>query len=331
MERAETTETTKTAKRAVQGTDGTLGGRIALVAGATRGAGRAMAVELGRAGATVYVTGRTTREHVSEVGRSTETIEETAELVDAAAGVAGRGIAVPTDHLEPAQVRALVGRIDREQGRLDLLVNDLWGGDVHLDFTADKQPDLWEMDLDKGLRIMRLGIESHLVTSHCALPLLVRNPGGLLVEVTDGTEEYNRRYRKPLFYDLAKAAPIRMAYDLGEELKEHGCTAVCVTPGWLRSEAMLDTAFHVTEENWRDACEHVPHFAISETPTYVGRALVALAADPDVARWNGRSLSSGGLAQEYGFTDVDGSAPDAWRYLTEVEAQGKPADVTGYR
>ncbi|MDQ1039138.1 NAD(P)-dependent dehydrogenase (short-subunit alcohol dehydrogenase family) [Streptomyces sp. V3I8] len=321
----------ETTERTLQGNTGPLSGRIALVAGATRGAGRATAVELGRAGATVYVTGRTTREHVSEVGRSSETIEGTAELVDAAAGAGGRGIAVPTDHLEPEQVRALVDRIDKEQGRLDILVNDLWGGDVHLDFTAEKQPDLWEMDLGKGLRVMRLGIESHLVTSHCALPLLIRNPGGLLVEVTDGTEEYNRRYRKPLFYDLAKTAPIRMAYGLGEELKEYGCTAVCVTPGWLRSEAMLDTAFEVTEENWRDACAQVPHFAISETPTYVGRALVALAADPGVARFNGRSLSSGGLAQEYGFTDVDGSAPDAWRYLLEVESQGRPADVTGYR
>ncbi|MFH8465835.1 SDR family oxidoreductase [Streptomyces sp. NPDC017991] len=322
------------AEQAAQENAGPLDGRIALVAGATRGAGRAMAVELGRAGATVYVTGRTTRDQVSEVGRTTETIEGTAELVDEAAraaGVGGRGIAVPTDHLEPEQVRVLVERIDREQGRLDILVNDIWGGDVHLDFTADKQPDMWDMDLGKGLRIMRLGIESHLVTSHIAAPLLIRHPGGLLVEVTDGTEEYNRRYRKPLFYDLAKTAPIRMAYDLGEELKEYGCTAVCVTPGWLRSEAMLDTAFKVTEENWRDACEHVPHFAISESPTYIGRALVALAADPDVARWNGQSLSSGGLAQEYGFTDVDGSAPDAWRYLLEVESQGRPADVTGYR
>ncbi|WP_221361862.1 SDR family oxidoreductase [Streptomyces beigongshangae] len=319
------------AQEAAQGTPGRLDGRIALVAGATRGAGRAMAVELGRAGATVYVTGRTTRGHVSEVGRSTETIEETAELVDAAAGAAGRGIAVPTDHLEPEQVRALVGRVDRERGRLDILVNDLWGGDVHLDMGASEQPRMWEMDLDKGLRVLRLGVESHLVTSHCALPLLVRNPGGLLVEVTDGTAEYNRRYRTPLYYDLAKTAPIRLAYGLGEELKEYGCTAVCVTPGWLRSEAMLDTAFGVTEENWRDACAQDPHFAISESPVYIGRALVALAADPAVARWNGRSLSSGGLAREYGFTDADGSAPDAWRYLTELESRDGPVDVTGYR
>ncbi|MFD6437239.1 SDR family oxidoreductase [Streptomyces venezuelae] len=302
-----------------------LTGKIALVAGATRGAGRAMAVELGRAGATVYVTGRTTRTHTSEIGRDTETIEETAELVDAAGG---HGIAVPTDHLEPEQVAALVARIDREQGRLDILVNDIWGGDVHVEW--DKK--MWEHDLDKGLRILRLGIETHIVTSHHALPLLTRNPGGLVVEVTDGTAEYNGpNYRKPFFYDLAKAAPLRMARDLAEEVEEYGCTALCLTPGWLRSEFMLDTAFKVTEENWQDGCEQNPHFAISETPTFVGRALVALAADPDVKRWNGASLSSGGLAKEYGFTDVDGSAPDAWRYIAEVEQAGKEADVTGYR
>ncbi|MEV0123479.1 SDR family oxidoreductase [Streptomyces sp. NPDC050703] len=301
-----------------------LTGKIALVAGATRGAGRAMAVELGRAGATVYVTGRTTRAHVSEVGRDTETIEGTAELVSAAGG---EGIAVPTDHLEPEQVRALVERVDRERGRLDILVNDLWGGDTFVEW--DKK--MWEHDLGNGLRVLRLGVESHIITSRYALPLLIRNRGGLVVEVTDGTEEYNRRYRKPLYYDLAKAAPLRMARGLAEELTEYGCTAVCLTPGWLRSEAMLDTYFKVSEENWRAGCEQNPHFAISETPTFIGRALAALAADPDVARWNGASLSSGGLAKEYGFTDVDGSAPDAWRYLVEVDQESPEADVTGYR
>ncbi|MFK4068080.1 SDR family oxidoreductase [Streptomyces sp. NPDC029674] len=302
-----------------------LTGKTALVAGATRGAGRAMAVELGRAGATVYVTGRTTRERTSESGRTTETIEGTAELVDAAGG---KGVAVPTDHLEPAQVEALVDRIDRERGRLDILVNDIWGGDIHVEW--DKK--MWEHDLDKGLRVLRLGIETHIVTSRYALPLLIRNPGGLVVEVTDGTQEYNGpNYRKPFYYDLAKAAPLRMARDLAEEVKEYGCTALCLTPGWLRSEAMLDTHFKVTEENWLAGCEQDPHFAISETPTFVGRALVALAADPDVARHNGASLSSGGLAQEYGFTDVDGSRPDAWRYITEVDQESPTADVTGYR
>ncbi len=307
---------------------GPLTGRVALVAGATRGAGRAMAVELGRAGATVYVTGRTTREHISEVGRSAETIEETAELVTAAGEPSGgTGIAVPTDHLDPAAVRALTERVDREQGRLDILVNDLWGGDVHVEWGKK----MWEHDLEKGLRVLRLGVESHIVTSSLALPLLIRRPGGLVVEVTDGTAEFNRRYREPFYYDLAKSAPIRMAKGLAEELPEYGCTAVCVTPGWLRSEAMLDTHFKVTEENWRAGCAQNPHFAISETPVFVGRAVAALAADPEVARFNGQALSSGGLAKEYGFTDVDGSAPDAWRYITEVEQEGKPADTTGYR
>ncbi|MGH3309362.1 MAG: SDR family oxidoreductase [Streptomyces sp.] len=306
-------------------TAGALTGKVALVAGATRGSGRAMAVELGRAGATVYATGRTTREHVSEVGRATETIEGTAELIEEAGGT---GVAVPTDHLDPEQVRALTERIDREQGRLDILVNDIWGGD-HL-VGWDKK--MWEHDLADGMRMLRLGVETHIVTSRYAIPLLIRNPGGLVVEVTDGTEEYNGpRYRNPFYYDLAKYAPLRMAHGLAEELPEYGATAVCLTPGWLRSEAMLDTAFKVTEENWREGAAQNPHFAISESPVLVGRAVTALAADPDVARFNGKSLSSGGLAQEYGFTDADGSAPDAWRYMTEVDQSAKTADVTGYR
>ncbi|OEU88250.1 short-chain dehydrogenase [Streptomyces abyssalis] len=306
-------------------TAGALSGKVALVAGATRGAGRAMAVELGRAGATVYVTGRTTREHVSEVGRASETIEGTAELVEEAGGT---GIAVPTDHLEPGQVRELVERIDREQGRLDVLVNDIWGGD-HL-VQWDRK--MWEHDLEQGLRILRLGVESHIVTSRYAIPLLIRRPGGLVVEVTDGTEEYNGpRYREPFYYDLAKYGPLRMARALAEELPEHGATAVCLTPGWLRSEFMLDTAFKVTEDDWLQGTAQNPHFAISESPVFVGRAVTALAADPDVSRFNGRSLSSGGLAKEYGFTDTDGSAPDAWRYMVEVDQESESADVTGYR
>jgi len=306
-------------------TAGALKGKVALVAGATRGAGRAMAVELGRAGATVYATGRTTREHVSEVGRASETIEGTAELIDDAGG---QGIAVSTDHLEHDRVGELVERIETEQGRLDILVNDIWGGDRLVQW--DKK--MWEHDLEQGMRILRLGVETHIVTSRYAIPLLIRNPGGLVVEVTDGTEEYNGpRYRHPFYYDLAKYAPLRMARALAEELPEHGATAVCLTPGWLRSEAMLDTYFKVTEDDWLAGTAQNPHFAISESPAFVGRALAALAADPDVARFNGSSLSSGGLAQEYGFTDVDGSAPDAWRYMTEVDQDSKTADVTGYR
>ncbi|PWI14703.1 short-chain dehydrogenase [Streptomyces sp. Act143] len=300
-----------------------LKGKVALVAGATRGAGRGIAVELGAAGATVYVTGRSTRERRSEYDRP-ETIEDTADLVTEAGGT---GIAVPTDHLDPAQVRALVDRVADEQGRLDVLVNDVWGGERL--FAWDSP--VWEHDLDDGLRLLRLAVETHAITSHHALPLLLRHPGGLVVEMTDGTAEYNgAHYRNTFFYDLAKSSVLRMAFALGHELGSRGATAVALTPGWLRSEMMLD-GFGVREDNWRDALAEVPHFAISETPRYVGRAVAALAADPDVARFNGQSLSSGGLAQVYGFTDLDGSRPDAWRYIVEVQDADKPADVTGYR
>ncbi|MEU3522530.1 SDR family oxidoreductase [Streptomyces sp. NPDC038707] len=302
---------------------GPLDGRVALVAGATRGAGRGIAVELGAAGATVYVTGRSTRARRSEYDRP-ETIEDTADLVTAAGG---RGVAVPADHLDHAAVRHLVDRIAAERGRLDVLVNDIWGGE---NLFAWDTP-VWEHDLDDGLRLLRLAVETHAVTSHYALPLLLRRPGGLVVEVTDGTAEYNRdTYRVNFFYDLAKASVLRMAFALGHELGPRGATAVALTPGWMRSEIMLD-AYGVREENWRDALRREPHFAISETPRFTGRAVAALAADPDVARFNGQSLSSGGLAKVYGFNDLDGSRPDAWRYLTEVQDAGRPADVTGYR
>ncbi|MFH8737761.1 SDR family oxidoreductase [Streptomyces sp. NPDC017964] len=300
-----------------------LDGKVALVAGATRGAGRGIAVELGAAGATVYVTGRTTRARRSEYDRP-ETIEDTADLVTAAGR---RGIAVPTDHLESAQVKTLVDRIADEQGRLDVLVNDIWGGE---NLFAWDTP-VWEHDLDDGLRLLRLAVETHAITSHYALPLLLRSPGGLVVEVTDGTAEYNRdNYRVSFFYDLAKSSVLRMGFALGQELGPRGATALALTPGWLRSEIMLGH-YGVTEDNWRDALERTPHFGISETPFYVGRAVAALAADPEVARWNGQSTSSGALAQVYGFTDIDGSRPDAWRYLVEVQDPGKPADAGSYR
>jgi NAD(P)-dependent dehydrogenase (short-subunit alcohol dehydrogenase family) len=271
----------------------------------------------------VYVTGRSTRAARSEMDRP-ETIEDTAELVDAAGG---HGIAVPVDHLDPQQVRELVDRIEREQGALHILVNDIWGqhGEPEWDKTV------WESDLESGLRLLQLGVHTHAITSHYALPLLIKSPGGLVIEMTDGTNEYNaNHYRVSFFYDVAKGAVSRMAFALAHELDQYDATAVLLTPGWLRSEAMLD-GFGVTEANWRDAAERISHFAISESPSYVGRAVAALAADPDVRRWNGKSTSSGELAQLYGFTDLDGSRPDAWRYIVEVQDPGKPADTTGYR
>jgi len=301
----------------------TLAGKVALVAGATRGAGRGIAVELGAAGATVYVTGRTTRTQQSEYARP-ETIEETAELVT---GAGGRGIAVQVDHLVADDVRTLVDRIRAEQGRLDVLVNDLWGGEKLFEWNKP----VWEHNLENGLRLLRLGIHTHLITAHHALPLLIERQGGLLVEVGDGTADYNAdHYRLSPFYDLAKVAVNRMAWAHAKDLAPRGATAVSLTPGWLRSEMMLD-AYGVSEASWRDAAKKSPHFVISETPRFVGRAVAALAADPDRARWNGQSLSSGGLAQVYGFTDVDGSRPDCWRYMREVQEAGKPADATGYR
>jgi NAD(P)-dependent dehydrogenase (short-subunit alcohol dehydrogenase family) len=296
---------------------------VALGAGATRGAGRGIAIELGAAGATVYCTGRSTRAQRSEMNRP-ETIEETAELVERAGGTA---VAVQVDHLVAAQVQALVARIEREQGRLDLLVNDVWGADSLIQWNEP----VWKHSLEKGLHMLHLAVDTHITTSHFALPLLVRRPGGLLVEMTDGTADYNAtNYRVSLFYDLAKTAVVRLAWSQARELEAHGCTAVALTPGWLRSEHMLD-AYGVTEANWRDAAKKQPHFVISESPRFVGRAVAHLAADPDVARWNGQSLSSGQLARVYGFTDVDGSRPDCWRYVVEVQDAGKPADATGYR
>ena len=301
-----------------------LSGKVALVAGATRGAGRGTAVALGEAGAVVYCTGRTTSRHPSDYNRP-ETIDETAGLVSAAGGV---GIAVAVDHLVPSEVEALVQRIDAEQGRLDILVNDIWGGESLIEWNTP----LWAHDLDAGLRMIHLAVDTHLITSHFALPLLIRRPGGLVVEMTDGTREYNaEHYRVSVFYDLVKTAVLRLAFSQAEELKPSGCTALALTPGWMRSEMMLEH-FGVTEANWREAASTQPHFAaISESPLFVGRAVAALAADPNLLSLTGGSYSSGALAREYGFTDTDGSQPDCWRYLVEVQEAGRDADAAGYR
>ncbi|SFN25329.1 SDR family oxidoreductase [Actinomadura madurae] len=277
----------------------TLEGQVALVAGGTRGGGRGIAVQLGAAGATVYVTGRSSGSERSDLGRP-ETIEETAELVTAAGGT---GIPVRVDHSVPDEVRALAGRITAEQdGRLDVLVNSVWGGDP----LTDWEHPLWEQDLDRGLRLLRQAVETHVITSRFMLPLMVARKRGLVVEVTDGN---TARYRESFFYDLAKSSVIRLAFAQAAELRPHGVAAVAITPGFLRSEHVLEH-FGVTEENWRDAVAKDPHFAYSETPAYLGRAVAALAADPEIMSKTGRALATWGLYKEYGFTDVDGTQPD---------------------
>ena len=287
-----------------------LRGQVALVAGATRGCGRGIAVELGASGATVYCTGRTTRQHRSPMNRP-ETIEETADLVDAAGG---SGIAVRVDHTEPAQVERLIDRIRQEQGgRLDILVNDVWGGD---DLTAWSRR-FWEQSLENGLLMLRQAVHSHIITSHYGLPLMLERGTGLVVEVTDGN---TLRYRGQLCYDLVKTSVMRLAFAQAQELRRHSetnwITALAITPGYLRSEWMLDH-FGVTEESWRDAIEKDADFAVSETPRFIGRAVAALAADPDVMRYAGQALTSWDLAKVYELCDVDGRRPD-WGAYTPV-------------
>ncbi|MBK7858045.1 MAG: SDR family oxidoreductase [Archangiaceae bacterium] len=307
-----------------------LEGKIAVVAGATRGAGRGIAVALGEAGATVYCTGRSSRGSgpSPEYPGRPETIEETAEQVTAAGG---RGIARVVDHLDPSAVRGLADALRAEHGHVDLLVNDIWGAEVLKGGPPMWNKPLWEVDLERGLRTLRLAVDTHLITAHALLPLVVARPGGLLVEVTDGTAAYNAtHYRISAFYDLSKVAVNRLAWSLGHELKAHGATAVCVTPGWMRSELMLE-AFGVAEANWRKALEGraPPDFALSETPRFVGRGVAALAADPKRARWNQQSVSSAQLAREYGVRDLDGSQPDVWAAMEakpNATAQGEPVE-----
>jgi NAD(P)-dependent dehydrogenase (short-subunit alcohol dehydrogenase family) len=303
-----------------------LAGQVALVAGATRGAGRAIAVELARAGAYVYATGRSSRSHGrSEIDRP-ETIEETGDLLTAAGA---QGTAVRVDHTDPAEVGRLVRRIEDERGRLDILVNDIFGGDRYAQFGTK----LWEHDVAGGLRMLRMGIDTHLVTAASALPLMLQGPQGLLVEMTDGTADYNRGYREGVgfYYDQVKAAVSRITLGLTAELRGTSVTPLSLTPGWLRSETMLDH-FGVTEASWRDAAVgDLAGFLISETPTYVARGLAALAADEGRARYAGKTLTSAELARVYGVTDVDGSRPDAWRYIAEVEQHGLSERVERYR
>lgn len=295
-----------------------LRGRVAVVAGATRGAGRGIAAALGEAGATVVCTGRSSSvtRLKSDYDRP-ETIEETAELVTSLGGV---GIAVPVDHLESDQVAALAERVRTDFGHIDILVNDIWGGEVLKGSPPQWNTPLWELDLDDGFRILRLAIDTHIVTSHHLLPLMIDRPGGLVVEMTDGTIEYNAsNYRISVFYDLAKTAVNRLAFSQGHELAQFEGTAVALTPGWMRSEMMLE-AFGVEESSWRKALDPTredgptapPGFAQSESTRFVGRGVAALAADPQRARWNQSSVTVARLASEYGFTDLDGTQPDAW-------------------
>ncbi|MDQ6642312.1 MAG: SDR family oxidoreductase [Actinomycetota bacterium] len=286
-----------------------LAGTVALVAGATRGAGRAIAVELARQGSFVYATGRSSRASGrSEIDRP-ETIEDTGDLITV---TGGRGSALVVDHEDVPAVIDLVSRIESEQGRLDVLVNDIFGGDRY----AEWHKRLWEHDLEGGLRMLRMGLDTHIVTSTKALPLMLRSGGRLLVEVTDGTSEFNAAVRDTVgfYYDLVKAGVDRIVKSLAHDLADQPVTALGVTPGWLRSEQMLE-GFGVTEETWRDALVKVPGFAISETPSYLGRGVAALAAEPDLGHYAGRVLTSHDLAVAFDVTDVDGSRPDAWGYI----------------
>jgi NAD(P)-dependent dehydrogenase (short-subunit alcohol dehydrogenase family) len=302
--------------------------RIAVVAGATRGAGRGIAAALGEAGATVICSGRSSRSGSlqSDYDRP-ETIEETAELVTS---LGGHGIPKVVDHLDSGQVKRLADQIRDVHGHIDILVNDIWGAERLKGGPSEWNKPLWQTDLQKGLRILRLAVDTHLITSYHLLPLLIERPGGLLVEVTDGSWEYNAsHYRISVFYDLVKVAVNRLAFSQGHELSLHQATAVAITPGWLRSEMMLE-AYSVTEDNWRTAAAP-PGFAVSESPRYVGRAVVALATDPGRQRWNQQSVTSAQLATEYSFTDIDGSRPDVWRYNQALETGHQDANPSDYR
>jgi NAD(P)-dependent dehydrogenase (short-subunit alcohol dehydrogenase family) len=284
-----------------------LTGQVAVVAGATRGAGRGIAVELGAAGATVYCTGRSVRGAPSDMGRS-ETIEETAEMVSAGGG---KGVAVRVDHTVEEEVKALFERVRKEQGGLDILVNDIWGGEKLIEWGKP----FWELDVKQGLKLIERAVFTHIMTSRYGAPLMVARGRGLIVEITDGD---NLTYRGNLFYDFVKVSVIRLALAMAEELRDKGITAVALTPGFLRSEEMLEH-FGVGKENWRDGAKRDPYFAGSETPHYIGRAVAALASDPEVAQKSGKALATWSLAPEYGFTDVDGTQPHWQKFFEEMK------------
>jgi len=315
-----------------------LRGKIALVAGATRGAGRGIAIALGEAGATVYCTGRSSRKVSGKraprrpaTASGPETIEETAELVTAAGGY---GIAVRVDHTEPAQVKNLIARIKRRHKGLDILVNDVWGGDALTEFGKT----FWTVNLENGLAMLKQAIHSHIITAHYAVPLMLGRGRAIIFEITDGDAFY---YRGNLFYDLVKISVIRLAFAMARELRKRDVVSVALTPGFLRSERVLEH-FEVTEGNWKqagnkgvnensaDQNDAPSDFMVSESPRYVGRAVVALAADPEVKSKSGRVFSSWGLAREYGFTDLDGTRPDWGRYARKKYGKYKICDERFY-
>jgi len=308
-----------------------LKGKIALVAGATRGAGRGIAIALGEAGTTVYCTGRSTREHRATKGRP-ETIEETAELVTAAGG---KGIAVRVDHTNPAEVKKLAGQIRRRHKGLDILVNDVWGGDALTEFSKP----FWEVNLENGLQMLKQAVHSHIITTHFLAPLMLKRRGAILLEITDGDAFY---YRGNIFYDLVKISVIRLAFAMARELRRRKIASVALTPGFLRSEVVLEH-YGVAEANWKDVGKRqnpeknskdqndAPEdFMVSESPRYVGRAVVALATDPKVMNKTGRVFSSWALAREYGFTDIDGTQPHWGNYARNKYGKYKVCDEKFY-
>ena len=286
-----------------------LAGKIAVVAGGTRGAGRAIAVSLGEAGATVYVTGRSVRGSLSDIGRS-ETIDETAEIIQARGGTA---FPIRVDHTVESEVVALFERVKQEQGRLDILVNDIWGGESLVDWTKP----FWEHSLAKGLLVQERAVRTHMVTSYYAAQLMVENKQGLILEITDGVS-YD--YRGNLYYSLAKISNIHLAQAMAEDLRPYGVTSLSLTPGFLRSEEMLEH-FGVTEANWQEGAKKDPNFIASETPYYIGRAVVALASDPNVIEKTGGAYSTWGLSEVYDFTDLDGTRPHWGRHYAEHVAK----------